>query len=316
MILLTAALELWTILTGLFVIIFILARNKLRTNSSNWLIINTLFVCLLNAVFIDPILIDIHQLDMQNLPWRFGSLYCYMLFGGPSDVLTSLIPLTLMMVIIDRLMYIRSSNRKEQHLSLGAILAMIVSPWVLLTLITVVMVYVFRPPTFLSDKNQCTLPAGNSSWVVAPYATWLTLSLGLPLLFMNVAAILSIASACCTTIKTNAGDAISEKKEKKSVKQASLMITCLTVFFTVVAVPSAVAYITRYSATMPAISFEVVIILQMAFQAIQPLLFVSLVPDIRAAAYDMFCGWRDDSRRRDEQTRLIKVTSSPARTPE
>ena len=315
MVILKAGLDLWTIASGLFVIIFILSRSKLRSSYTNWLIVNAVFVCLLNAVLVDPILIDIRQNPVDS--WRFGSLYCYMLFGGPADVLGAMIPLTLIVVIIERLIYIRSPGRQGKNVSLASTITMIIVPWAIISVITVFVVYVFKTPKYITTQDgspQCTLELENNMLAKVTFAAWFGLSLAIPIVLMNILAMVSVGSVCCAKIETSGEDAITEKKEKRAVKQAALLVTVMTVVFTVAAIPSAVAYVTTHTSSDSPISFEIVVILQMAFRAVEPLMWLLLASDLRSAVYDLLCGWREDSRKRDEQTRLIKVTNSPTRT--
>ena len=289
---LVALMDTWGILSSLVLLILIWTRKELRYTSYLWLVANATFTCLLACVLVTPAII--HQdLAMNTLPEGFCFIYAFLVW-----VVHFMVPVSLLMVLLDRIVYVYDPIVYIRKMGGCAILAMIFVPWIVAIILATCSFVPFRGAilqralTQDEDYKHCIVRLGfefmdsRVKFIVALYYAFPIVLLVAAMLVMM--AILCYRRHCCINHLDEFDFECEDTRE--SVCRAVIPISLVNFVYFVLLLPSLVILFQGLDHGKEfESSAETAMWVFISFEWIQAILWIVLVADIRNAAIRLFC---------------------------
>lgn len=304
------SLSLWLaayIIFCLFLLILLLACKSLRNQVTHWFIINGLVANLLFSLLVRPGTIGA---EIAHRPT--ADIYCnfYIILHHVEQLA---VPALLLMITVDRMIYVRDPDSYGQKMTTSVIVTMLALPWLLSFILGLVSVFGFSSGMMVQNlyiDGNMTERFVCEPEVSAFYRNMMTFQ-AVMCLFMALASLLVtvlILSFCCRHRRALTYNQVYSQLEAEVasfVTQAAILVCSLNLLFLAMFVCH---FLIMELVDTVMIDTHVIYFL---FEMFEVILWVCLLPDLRRAVSQMCCKCLDrSSEQHPLQTTLHYVANA------
>ena len=305
---LVSAFDAWGILSSLVLVFILWVRKELRHNYNLWLVSSAVVACLLACVFVTPVRIH-ESLAYKSVPHEYCGFFLVM-----SKIVAFMIPVSLVMVVVDRFVYIYDPIIYVRKMRRGVILAMILIPWAFAIIFGICAMFGFSVSVAQYESGRygnmlCGIRV-DQLFFVKRLEFNLTLYYVLPALLLVAAIVLLMSVVCyrrhCCVHHLPEFDFESDDT-RENVCRAVLPVSIITALYLALLIPCLV--ISWHSGNHVGSAYTIWVLA--SFEWVQALLWVLLLPDVRAVVWRVICCCSEDDGS-SEDLRLVRASKPMA----